>query len=294
MSPPLATDEFFVDVRRVRRAFDQAASTFDAFAAVHTEIRSRLLERLDVIRLQPQAVLDLGAGTGHAARALQDRYPRALIIAFDLSERMLLQARKQQRWLRPFQRLVGDAHRLPLRDASVDMAFSNLMLQWSSDPDAVFREARRVLRPNGLLTFASLGPDTLKELRSAWAQVDTHTHVHRFIDMHDLGDALVRSGFAEPVMDTERLTVTYNDAKTLFRELRSTASTNLAHGRRGGLLGRHAARAFEQRHEAMRREGLWPITLEVVYGHAWAVEGRRPKQSGETVVPVSRIGRRTV
>ena len=289
-APP--PDEYFLDPRLVRRAFDRSAATFDAAAGVHAEIRSRLLERLDVVRLAPEAILDLGAGTGHGSRALQRRYPRARVLALDLSPQMLAHARRQQRWLRPFQRVVADAHRLPLRATSVDMVFSNLMLQWSHDPDTVFAEIRRVMRPEGLVTFATLGPDSLKELRAAWSGADTHTHVHRFIDMHDLGDALVRSGFAEPVMDTERLTITYADPGTLIRELRHTASTNLALGRKRGLLGRQGAQRFHEGHAKTQRDGAWPVTLEVVYGHAWTVEGGRRRTSGESVVPLSALRNR--
>jgi malonyl-CoA O-methyltransferase len=293
MSAAPPPDEFFVDARLVCRAFDRAAATFDASAAVHSEIRTRLLERLDVVRLQPQTILDLGAGTGHGSRALRERYSRALVVALDLSRQMLMQARRQQRWLRPFARVVGNAHRLPIHDATVDMVFSNLMLQWSSDPDALFAEARRVMRPEGLITFATLGPDSLKEIRGAWSHVDRHTHVHRFIDMHDLGDALIRAGFAEPVMDAERLTITYADSRSLFSELRSTGSANLTLGRRRGLLGRSSAEIFRTAHAQTREDGRWPLTLEVVYGHAWTAEPRRRQPKGESVVPFGRIGRRS-
>jgi len=293
MSAAPPPDEFLVDARLVRRAFDRSAATFDASAAVHSEIRTRLLERLDVVRLQPQTILDLGAGTGHGSRALQERYSRALVVALDLSRQMLVQARRQQRWLRPFARVVGDAHRLPFHDAAVDMVFSNLMLQWSSDPDALFAEARRVMRPEGLITFATLGPDSLKEIRGAWSQVDHHTHVHRFIDMHDLGDALIRAGFAEPVMDAERLTITYADSQSLFSELRSTGSVNLSLGRRRGLLGRSSAETFRTAHAQTREDGRWPLTLEVVYGHAWTAQPRRRQPKGESVVPFGQIGRRS-
>ncbi|MFL6550841.1 MAG: malonyl-ACP O-methyltransferase BioC [Povalibacter sp.] len=289
-APP--SDEFTLLPKRVRRGFDKAAATFDGAAAVHGEIRARLLERLDVVRLKPENILDLGAGTGQGSRSLQERYSRALIVAFDLSLQMLIRARRQQRWLRPFQRVAGDAHRLPLRDSTIDMVFSNLMLQWSHDPDAIFKELRRVMRPQGLLTFATLGPDTLKEIRTAWRQVDNYTHVHRFIDMHDWGDALMRAGFAEPVMDTERLTITYADSKSLFAELRSTGSTNVSLGRRQGLMSRRVAGLFEESHSTHRRDGLWPVTLEVVYGHAWTAESTKPRPQGEAVVPFSSIARR--
>ncbi|MGH8179323.1 MAG: malonyl-ACP O-methyltransferase BioC [Steroidobacter sp.] len=287
------TDEFFLDPRAVRRSFDAASGTYDAAAAVHAEIRARLLERLDIVRLQPAVVLDLGAGTGHAARALRQRYPDAQVIALDLSESMLRQAARQQRLFRRFQRLVGDAHRLPLKDASVDLVFSNLMLEWCADPDAAFSEMRRVLRPQGLLSFTTLGPDTLKELREAWRRIDGRVHVHRFIDMHDLGDALLRARFAEPVMDVERLTVTYSSVQTLFRELKASGSRNIAQGRSHGLTGRKRWRALEHYGESSLREGALPISVEVVYGQAWAGELRpiRPA-AGEVRVPITDLKRR--
>jgi len=286
-------DEYFLDPRHVRRAFDRASSTFDANAAIHTELRQRLLERLDVVKLQPQTVLDLGAGTGHAARALQDRYRSATVVAADISVRMLEQARKQQRWLRRFGRVACDAHRLSFHSASIDLVFSNLMLQWCADPDQVFAELARVLRPGGLLTFSSLGPDTLRELRAAWSS-DDRVHVHRFIDMHDLGDALMRAGFAEPVMDTERLTVTYRDVDALLQEMRLSGSTNLAAGRSRGLRSAAADRAARERYEASRSAGTVPATLEVVYGQAWAAEkSTRSRAPGESfAIPIDRIGRR--
>lgn len=290
--PPV--DEFFLDPRAVRRAFEHAAKSFDAGAAIHAEIRSRLLERMDVVRLDPAVALDLGAATGHGSRALKSRYPRATVVAIDLSTAMLREARRQQRLFRRFKRIAADAARLPLKNDSVDLVFSNLMLQWCNDPDAVFRETRRVLRQGGLLTFASLGPDSLRELRAAWAQIDHGTHVHRFIDMHDIGDALVRTGFAEPVMDTERLTITYSSIDRLLEELRLTGSRNLAHGRRRGLGGRGISRRFAEACQSIRLEEVLPVTLEIVYGHAWAGPPRRDRgaERAEATVPVTSIGRR--
>ncbi|HEY8539610.1 MAG TPA: malonyl-ACP O-methyltransferase BioC [Steroidobacteraceae bacterium] len=285
-------DPYFLDPRLVRRAFDRASATFDANAAVHAELRNRLLQRLDVVKLQPQVVLDLGAGTGQAARRLQDRYRSAYVLAADISVRMLQQARKQQRWFKRFGRVACDAHQLSLQTDSVDLVFSNLMLQWCADPDRVFEELARVLRPNGLLMFTALGPDTLRELRAAW-DGDGHVHVHRFIDMHDFGDALVRAGFVEPVMDTERLTVTYRDLDTLLAELKLSGSTNLAHGRPRALRPAHIHRRARERYECARTESVLPVTLEVVYGHAWAGSHRStPRGSSTVVIPVDRIGRR--
>lgn len=295
MPASTAPDEFFLDPRTVRRSFDASAATFDAFAAVHAEIRTRLLERLDVVRLDPKVVIDLGAGTGHASRALRDRYSAARIVAMDLSPRMLALAKRRQRLFRRFDRVAAAAEQLPLRAASVDLVFSNLMLQWCSHPDSVFGEIRRVLRSDGLVTFTTLGPDTLRELRQAWAALDDRTHVHRFIDMHDLGDALLRAGFAEPVMDTQRLTITYSSPQALLKELAGSGSTNVAHGRRHGLTSRATGARFLEACEALRRDGALPLTLEVVYGHAWADRKGRALSGtpGEHRIPIHNVGRRS-
>jgi malonyl-CoA O-methyltransferase len=284
------SDEFFLDPRSVRRAFDRASRTYDAAAAVQGEIRTRLLERLDIVRLQPTAVLDLGAGTGHATRELKRRYPAAQVVALDSSLAMLRASAGQQRFLRKFSPVCADAHRLPLPSQSFDLVLSNLLLEWCHDPDAVFAEVARVLRPKGLFMFTTLGPDTLKEVRELWRGVDPFTHVHRFIDMHDYGDALMRAGFAEPVMDTERLTVTYRDLPALLAEIRGSGARNIALGRPRGLTGRARGEVVRSRSEALSRNGPLRISVEVVHGHAWAVGERSTRrEGGEVLVPIERL-----
>jgi malonyl-CoA O-methyltransferase len=275
---------YALDTRRVRRSFDRAARTFDDAAVLQTEVRDNLLARLDWMALAPGVVVDAGAGTGHASRALIRRYPKARVIAVDFSARMLHAAGRQQSWLRRFARVCADAERLPLADGSVDLILSNLMLQWCN-PDLVFAEFRRVLAPHGLLTFTTLGPDTLRELRSAWAEVDSRTHVHQFIDMHDLGDALVRGGFAAPVLDVERYTLTYADVRRIAADLKATGARNATMGRARGLTGRRQFAAFQAAYEAHRQDGRLPATYEVVFGHAWAPDAdvRRGAQDGASV-----------
>ncbi|HEY6619364.1 MAG TPA: malonyl-ACP O-methyltransferase BioC [Steroidobacteraceae bacterium] len=254
---------------RVRRSFDRAAKTYDASAVLHAEVRENLLERLQLIALVPAVVLDAGAGTGHASRALKRRYPKARVVALDSSPQMLAMAGKQQSWLRPFERVCADAQALPLRDGSVDLIVSNLMLQWC-DPEAVFAEFRRVLAPSGLLSFSSFGPDTLRELRIAWRQVDGHSHVHQFIDMHDLGDALVRNGFAAPVLDVERITLQYLDLRKLAADLKATGAHNSTSGRARTLTSPRKFAAMQAAYEQFRQDGRLPATYEVVFAHAWA------------------------
>jgi malonyl-CoA O-methyltransferase len=273
---------------RVRRAFDRAAETYDGAAVLHAEVRENLLERLRLVTLVPRVVLDAGAGTGHGSRALKRRYSKALVVALDSSRQMLKVAGRQQLWLRPFGRVCGDAGRLPLADGSVDLIVSNLMLQWC-DPDAVFAEFRRVLKPSGLLSFSAFGPDTLRELRSSWSQVDARSHVHQFIDMHDLGDALVRHGFAAPVLDVERFTLRYLDVRGVAADLKATGAHNATAGRAKGLTSPRQFAAMQAAYEHFREDGRLPATYEVVFAHAWVpadtgIPGaRRDPQEGTSV-----------
>jgi malonyl-CoA O-methyltransferase len=253
---------------RVRRAFDRAAETYDGAAVLHAEVRENLLERLQLVTLAPRVVLDAGAGTGHGSRALKRRYPKALVVALDSSRQMLNVAGRQQSWLRPFGRVCADAERLPLADGSVDLIVSNLMLHWCN-PDAAFAEFRRVLKPSGLLNFSAFGPDTLRELRSAWGGIDARSHVHQFIDMHDLGDALVRNGFAAPVLDVERFTLRYLDVRSVAADLKATGAHNATVGRAKGLTSPRKFAAMQAAYEHFREDGRLPATYEVVFAHAW-------------------------
>jgi malonyl-CoA O-methyltransferase len=289
-----ASDEFALGPLDVARSFDRAARSYAAAAVLQARVRTELLARLDLVRLAPDSALDLGCGTGVGALALARRYRRGRVLALDLSPAMLREALRRRRPWRRFAALCGDAARLPLAARSVDLVFSNLMLQWCGDPEQVFRECARVLRPGGLLTFTSFGPDTLKELRAAWASADGYTHVNRFIDMHDLGDALLRAGLAEPVMDVERYTLTYTDVRALMRDLKAIGAHNVNAGRPRGLTGRRALERMTSAYERARRDGRLPATYEVVYGQAWAPVGapRGSAPSGETRIPIGHIGRR--
>jgi malonyl-CoA O-methyltransferase len=276
------TGAYALERHWVRRSFDRAAATYDAAAVLQAEVRNSLLERLKLTALEPRAIVDAGAGTGLGSRALKRRYPRALVIALDSSPGMLRAAARQQPWLRPFARVCADAERLPLENGSIDLIVSNLMLQWC-DPDAAFAEFRRVLAPQGLLTFSTLGPDTLRELRLAWAEVDSHSHVHQFIDMHDLGDALVRGGFASPVLDVERLTLKYQDVRAVAADLKATGARNAARDRAKGLNTPRKFAALQAAYEKFRQDGRLPATYEVVFAHAWvpvqSTRGSNPQQS---------------
>ena len=264
------SDEFDLRHDAVRRSFARAADSYDAAAVLQREVLARLTERLDATDRAPGVVLDVGSGTGLGAAALSDRYRRAHVIALDIAEPMAMRSRRRRRWFRSLEAVCADAARLPLRSASVDLVFSNLMLQWLGAPDAVFREFVRVLKPGGRLLFTTFGPDTLKELRAAWASVDDRVHVNRFIDMHDIGDALLRAGFRDPVMDAERMTVTYPDTMALMRDLKAIGAHNVNAGRPRGLTGPGRLRAMQVAYERHRVDGKLPATWEIAYGHAVA------------------------
>jgi malonyl-CoA O-methyltransferase len=267
-------ESFTPDKRQMRRSFEKAASTYEHAAVLQREVCMRALERLDLVKLDPRTIIDAGCGTGFATRALQKRYPGARLVALDIAPAMLKWARtripKWEKWIGSNRKVFvcGDNERLPIRTASLDMFWSNLAFQWASDLRAVFAECQRVLRPGGLLMFTTLGPDTLKELRTASAS-DGRIHVNRFIDMHDIGDMMIATGFVDPVMDMEYLTLTYTDLQSLTRELKAVGARNVATGRNRGMTGKGTLRDIELRYESFRRDGRLPATFEVVYGHAW-------------------------
>ncbi|HKJ09848.1 MAG TPA: methyltransferase domain-containing protein, partial [Gammaproteobacteria bacterium] len=184
-------DEYQVDKAQVRQSFGRAAASYDAAAVLQREVGERMLERLQLVRMKPERIADLGAGTGVATAELARRYRGARVVAVDIAEPMLQLARRRAPWLGRPGYVCGDVERLPLRDGSVDMVFSNLCIQWSNDLDRTLGEFRRVLRPGGVVMFTTFGPDTLRELRSSWAAVDAYSHTSAFLDMHDIGDALL-------------------------------------------------------------------------------------------------------
>jgi len=272
-----------IDKQQARRAFDRAADTYDAAAELQNEIGDRLVERLDYIRLQPRRILDLGSGTGLFAAALLKRYRKADVVALDIAERMLQRVQARSGWFRKPQCVCADAETLPFAGDSFDFIFSNLMLQWCTDLEATLAELRRVLAPGGLLMFTTFGPDTLMELRASWEAVDGYTHVNTFIDMHDVGDALMTTQWAEPVMDAERITVTYRALPALMQDLKHIGAHNVTAGRPRGLTGRDHMQQLGAAYERYRSDGVLPASYEVVYGHAWSPLNNHAATAGNEV-----------
>lgn len=287
------SDPFALDKRLARRSFERAAATYDAAAVLQNEICRRMLARLDYIKLEPDIVLDAGCGTGNAVAGLMSRWPRARVVALDLALEMARRSRARRPWWKRaldggsarLAAVCGDIERLPLASGRAGMVWSNLALQWIAEPRQACAELHRVLAPGGLLMFSSFGPDTLKELRVAFEGVDGHTHVHRFMDMHDVGDRLIEAGFSDPVMDMEVVTLTYDDVRALMQDLKAIGARNTTLGRRGGLAGRERLTRMERNYEAFRRDGKLPATFEVVYGHAWK-PAPRVSPTGHPVIDI--------
>lgn len=269
-------DAYVIDKARVRASFERAVNTYDASAVLQKQVRNEMLSRLDLVKIKPKSILDAGCGTGHGSFALQKHFKQADIISLDIALGMLQKTNALQPLLQKIftnkQLICADIERLPIANASMDLVWTNLALQWCNDLDAAFTEVARVLQPNSLFMFSTFGPDTLKELRAATN--NGHTHVSRFIDMHDIGDALTRAGFSAPVLDVEHYTLTYDNVKGVMTDLKSIGAHNATQGRARGLQGKGFLQNLTQNYEQFRTEGKLPATFEVIYGHAWTRESK--------------------
>ena len=279
------------------RAFSRAAPGYEAAARLESQVRADLLDRLQFFPLKPARILDLGAATCESTRQLHQRFPRAQVLAIDITEAML-RAAPEARWpwqRSGFARVCADAAALPLRAQSADLIFSNLMLQWCDRPQEVFGEFVRVLSPGGLLLFSTFGPDTLAELRSAWTAADDRSHVSLFADMHELGNGLMQAGLAEPVLDVEHHRLHYADARALMRELKRHGAGNAAPDRARGLTGHGQLDRMLSAYESVREEKGLPATFEIISGAAFADDGTSHAGRGgrraanEFAVPIAAI-----
>jgi len=283
-----------IDLDRVRALFADPARVAGA-DFLRREIASRMHERLQLVKVNPQRVLDAGCGSGADLPILQKSYPAAQVIGVDHAPAMLAAARGQGK--SGLSQLLGkllparsgidllgaDMADLPLARHHVDLVWSNLALHWHPQPDRVFAEWHRVLKVEGLLMFSCFGPDSLQELRTAFAEVDLAPHTLPFVDMHDFGDQLVEAGFAEPVMDMEKITVTYDSADKLLADARALGGNPLA-TRRKGLLGKGDYQRLLAGLEKQRRaDGKLALTFEVIYGHAFR-PAARVTASGEAII----------
>lgn len=275
-----------LDQRSLRRAAGKAAEKFKEADFLHREIRSRVLERFDFVRIDPKRILDLGTGTGESARALADHFPHADILALDLVPEMLMVNT-------PALALCGAAEQLPLVDNSVELVFSSLMLHWTPNVGQLLSQVSRVLKPNGLFMFATLGEGTLNELHQAWAEVDQFTHVMDFVPMRQLGDKMIQAGLVDPVLDSEVITVTYDSVRSMAEDLKNTGASNHTAGRCRGLTSRARWRRMQVAYDQQRNEDdLLTASVNVVYGHAWNrptnPAGKKPATEFEIAVDTLR------
>jgi len=288
----MSMEEYLIDKRQIRRAFSRASAGYDAAAVLQREVCTRMLERLEYIKLQPERILDAGSGTGWGTRRLAQRYPAAQLIELDIAIGMLHNAQgRSGLWQKLFGgakqlQVCGDIEALPIGTNSLNMVWSNLALQWCNDLPSTCVELHRVLKVEGLLMFSTFGPDTLKELRQAFNGVDQHNHLNRFADMHDIGDMLVQAGFADPVMDMEYITLTYDDVRGVLQDLKAIGAHNATAGRGQGLMGKSAWARLLENYERLRSNGKLPATFEVVYGHAWKPQPRTTRD-GAAIIKTS-------
>jgi len=286
-----------VRLRDVRRRFDRAAATFDSADFVHRHAAKGLYERMSPMLVNVTRILDAGAATGNACRELARRYRGSHVISLDHSLEMLKQAKKGRSRFARVAEVQADARALPLPPGSIDLVFANMLLPWIGDVGdtgnfgRLFRELNRVLRKDGLFVFSTLGPDSLRELRQAWAEVDSGEHVNAFMDMHDVGDALIKAGMREPVLDVDYLTVTYRDSDALIGDLTLAGARNSLASRRRTLTGKQRFEDMKRALNSFRSGGSLACRLELVFGHAWG--GGADQPPGEFLVDASRIGRRS-
>lgn len=281
-----------IDTAHLRRAFSRAAAGYEAVAHLQREVESRLLEQLAALEDRvPERALDLGAGPGRASRALRERWPKTQVLALDFALPMLQRIGAHKPWWKPgakrLHALCADASALPLADAACDLVFSSLCLQWVADLPRTLRGLRRVLRPDGLLLFSTFGPDTLRELREAFAVADAGNPVTPFAHIQQIGDALQEAGFRDPVLHRDRFTITYPDVPALMRELRALGAHNARVDRRRSLTGKARMQRVFAAYETLRRDDALPSTWEVIYAQAFAPPPGQPlRDAGSEIASV--------
>lgn len=283
-----------LDKRKIATSFSRASCTYDEVAVVQQAVQKEHLDRLDYAAIQPEQILDAGSGTGEGSLALVKKYKKSHIYALDIAFGMLQRHKKKLPAFRNHTKLIcADVETLPFADCTMDLIFSNLAIQWCDDINQLFSEFRRIMRVGGLLTFTSVGPDTLRELREAWTKAGYEVPVHEFLDMHDVGDALIRNGFAEPVLDVDRYTLTYPDVKSILKDLQMLGSTYASSLRPRGLMSRTTLMKLEQAYEEYRAEGKLTLTYEIIYAQAWVPAKDARPQDGSTVArfPLSELRR---
>lgn len=276
--------------KEISKTFNQHALEYERAAVVQHEVGMRVFDRLQYLNIKPKRILDLGCGPGYFSSLLKKKYPHAELIGLDLAQGMLIQARKKQTWRRQWALVAGEMNSLPFADGQFDLIFANQVIHWSNALNAVFSELHRVMAVNACLMFTTLGPDTFKELKQAWAPVNDFAHTNDFADMHDVGDGLLAEHFIDPVMDMEHLSIHYSSLMDLVHSLKNQGVKNINIKRNHGLTSRASWTNFEQNYAHLCTEnGKYPLTYEVIYGHAWKGEPKVTVDNTETRISLSHI-----
>lgn len=278
--------------KEICNTFNKQAPFYEKAAKVQLEIGTRLFERLDYLTMKPLKVLDLGSGTGFFSKLLKKKYPKSHIVSLDVAHNMLIENKKKQGIFNKWSLVAADMATLPFISNSFDLVYANQSIHWGGDFPIIFKEIYRILKKEGCFLFTTLGPDTFKELKSAWLSVDQYGHTNNFLDMHDIGDSLLKEKFADPVVDMEFLTVRYNSVEELLFSLKAQGVKNIHPERNAGLTGRNALRKFKESYQTFQTpNGKFPLTYEVVYAQAWKAETHL-KNNDETYIPISQIRRK--
>jgi len=286
---------FYLDKNQIAKAFHNAADNYDTAAILHPIVAQELLNRLEYIRIEPKRILDIGCGTGSLLPLLENRFKQADVLGLDIAFAM---AQRAQEKLSNNTIICNDAESIAIKSHSIDIVVSNLSLQWCNLP-MVFKEVKRVLAPGGLFMFSTFGPDTLTELRQAWALVDEGEHVMPFTDMHDMGDLLMKAKLQDPVVDSEHFALTYNDIFSLMKDLKTLGAANKLVNRNKGLTPKSSFPKLAKAYEKFKdRSGSLPATYEVIHGHCWQPNNQNQStlrqstanEEGEVRVGIETIG----
>jgi malonyl-CoA O-methyltransferase len=281
----------FLDYTALKKGFNRTAKTYKAHAKIAHSTQLILLERLDTLKIKPKRILDVGSGSSTLGSELIQRYPQAEIFNLDLAEQRLQLAQSKRTINKQFF-ICADAHALPFTSQSFDLIVSNLCWYWMDHLGQAIYEAQRVLKVDGTLLFTTLGPDTLRELRAAFYEISPNPHINHFFDMHDIGDALLKAGFADPVMDVEYLTQDFNGLTAIFRMLQKTGETNYLKLRHRAMTSKKIFKGMRHCYKKFKNQKTYPATFEIIFGYAWCKNIRHLEVSdNEISVPLSKIQR---
>lgn len=270
-------------------SFNAHADEYEQYAKIQYEIGERLFDRLHYLKINPRYILDLGCGTGVFSRRLRQHYPKAEIIGLDLAVAMLKKAKEKQCFRKKWLLINGDMNQLPFPSGLFDLIFANQVIHWANSLPHIFGEMNRIMNPNGCFMFSTLGPDTFFELKNSWSH-DGYAHTNEFVDMHDIGDALLHARFLDPVVDMEMLGVRYKSLSQLLKALKAQGVRNVNPGRNRGLTGKRSFEKFKQSMLAFKTEaGHYPLSYEVIYGHAWKGMQYQSHKGTETLIPLSSL-----